>query len=198
MSFLLDLMGIDPNQLLLEALQVKMGEVGLTYEQAPAVNGNGEPREAGDGMYDSFQPDVITLSDGRVFIETQTETTQGDDWGNDYYTFVETGKPFTFTRNDWLDDGNDPHVTTEEMISTYQLPDPVIPDPENNLPDPEVPVVIWKEPRQFTPDEIRESGGEFSGAVADWMEEQGLDHISLPYNDDTPTPDQLRKMAGKK
>ncbi len=124
MSFLLDLMEIDPNQLLHEALQAKMAEAGLTYESAPAINGNGEPREAGDGMYEVFQPDVITLSDGRVFIETQTETTQGDDWGNDYYTFVEAGKPFTFTRNDWLDDGNDPHVTTEEMISTFNLPDP--------------------------------------------------------------------------
>jgi hypothetical protein len=189
MSFLLDLMEIDPNQLLLEALQAKMGEVGLTYEQAPAVNGNGEDREAGDGMYDSFQPDVITLSDGRVFIETQTETTQGDDWGNDYYTFVEVGKPFTFTRNDWLDDGNDPHVTTEEMISTYQLPDPVIPKPE---------IRFDNDGKKFSAGEVRESGGEFSGAVADFMEEQGLDHITFePGDEDCASPEDLRKLAGK-
>jgi hypothetical protein len=115
-DFLMDLMGIDARQLLLEALQAKMEEAGLTHEVSEATG-----REAGDGMYQVFTPGVVRLSDGRVFIETLTETTQGDDWGEDYYSFVEVGKPFTFTRNEIHDDGNDPHTTTEEVVSTYML-----------------------------------------------------------------------------
>ncbi len=118
-DFLLELMGINPDQLLREALELHMGEAGLTYEEAPA-----EGREEGDGMYNVFTPDVITLSDGRVFIESCTESTNGDDWGNDFYSFVEVGKPFKYTRNDYCGCENDPHVSKEEMISTYMLPSP--------------------------------------------------------------------------
>jgi hypothetical protein len=196
-DFLLDLMEIDSAKIIREALDMKMGEVGLTYEEEEA-----EGREEGDGLVNVFTPKVLRLSDGRVFIETLVESACGDDWGSDFYSFVEVGKPFTFTRNEHIYDGEDDYgarvvPTKEERISTYNLPGPNIPEPENNLPDPEVPVVIWENPRTFTPDEVRESGGEFSGIVADWMEEQGIDHMAMPYNCDTPTPDQLRKLAGK-
>ena len=118
-AFLLDLMGIDQNQIIEEVLLRKMEEAGLTYEEAPA-----EGREEGDGMYNVFTPEVITLSDGRVFIEAQIESTCGDDWGNDLYSFVEVGKPFEFVRNNYCGCEDDPHVSKEECISTYMLPDP--------------------------------------------------------------------------
>ncbi len=195
-DFLLGLMVIDPEELLREALQTKLAEAGLTYEEAPAVNGNGEPREAGDGMYNVFTPNVITLSDGRVFIEACTESTCGDDWGNDFYTFVEVGKMFEHTRNDYCGCENDPHVSTEECISTYNLPDPKTPTmshhPECNditrcHPDcafaqeqaSEEPVVNFGEGKKFSPEEIREQGGEFGDAIADFMKNQGLGHISF-------------------
>lgn len=205
MSFLMDLMGIDQNQLLLEALQAKMAEKGLTYEAAPA-----EGREEGDGMYNSFTPDVIALSDGRVFIEAQTETTQGDDWGNDYYSFVEVGKSFTFTRNDYCGCVNDPHISREEMVSTH-LPDldtrqhhpecnditrchpdcafarerasedPVVSTANNVLrPD----ISFGHKGKSFTREEIRESNTEFGGAIADFMKKQGIDNISFEPGDE--------------
>jgi hypothetical protein len=200
-DFLLELMEIDTGQLVSDALQAKMGEVGLTHEEEEV-----EGREEGDGLVNVFTPKVLRLSDGRVFIETLVESTCGDSWGSDFYSFVEVGKPFEFTRNDHIYDGEDDFgarvvTTKEERISTYNLPGPNIPEQENNLPEPEnnlpTPEIQWANPKSFTPDEVRERGGEFSGAVADWMEEQGLDHIALPYNDDAPTPDQLRKMAGE-
>lgn len=179
MDFLLDLMEIDPNQLLLEALQAKLAEKGLTYESAPA-----EGREEGDGMYNSFIPDVVTLSDGRVFIETQTETTQGDDWGNDYYSFVEAGKTFTFTRNDYHYDGNDPHVSKEEMISTYNLPGPDMRKGHDIVAKAAEDISFGDKGKSFTPDEIREQGGEFGDSIADFMTDQGIDHISFEPGDE--------------
>ena len=211
-DFLLGLMGIDPDQILREALQAKMAEAGLTYGASSAVNGNGEPRELGDGMYNVFTADVITLSDGRVFVEALTESTQGADWGNDFYSFVEVGKPFKYTRNDYCGCENDPHVSTDEQISTYMLPDPKTPtlhhpecndltrchpdcafaqeraseDPvassAHNVLRPEV--VFGEEGKKFTPDEIREQSGEFGDSIADFMEEQNIDHISFEPGDD--------------
>ncbi len=211
-DFLLDLMGIDPDQLLEEALHLKMEEAGLTSEVQLRAG-----REEGDGMYDVFTSDVIKLSDGRVFIETQTETTQGDDWGNDYYSFVETGKPFVYARTIYDGSEDEPHVSTEEMISTYGLPDPVTPamthHPECNditrcHPDclygcslaqeraaedtvvstahivlkPEV--VFGPEGKKFSAVEVRDQGGVFGEFVADYMEDHGLDHISFATGDE--------------
>ena len=197
-DFLLELMAIDTAQLVREALQVKMGEVGLTHTEELAVN-----REEGDGLVHVFIPKVLRLSDGRVFIETLVESTVGDDWGSDFYSFVEVGKPFEFTRNEHIYDGEDDYgarvvSTKEERISTYMLPDPNIPDPENNLPEPEnnlpevstahnvlIPEVKFgPEGKKFSPDEIREQGGEFGDSIADFMQEQGLDHISFEPGDD--------------
>ena len=115
-DFLLELMEINPDQLLEEALHRKMEEGGLTCEVELCAG-----REEGDGMYNSFTPDVVKLSDGRVFVEALTESINYDDSGSDYYSFVEVGKPFTFTRNSYCGCEDDPHVTTEEMISTEGL-----------------------------------------------------------------------------
>ncbi len=182
-AFLLELMGIDPNQLLEEALQTKLDEAGLTYEEAPA-----EGREEGDGMYEVFTPDVITISDGRVFIEALTKSTQGDDWGNDCYSFVEVGKPFEFVRNNYCGCEDDPHVSKEECISTYMLPDPDTRQsgsglhPARDL-DFERNEISFGEGKKFSPDEIREQGGEFGDAIADFMQKQGLNHISFEPGD---------------
>jgi hypothetical protein len=219
-DFLLELMEIDSAKIIREALDLKMGEVGLTYEEEEA-----EGREEGDGLVHAFTPRVLRLSDGRVFIETLTETTCGDDWGSDFYDFVEVGKSFEFTRNenfyDMDGDGENRVVTTkEERISTYKHPGPgsdrraavkhtkqMQHHPECNditschpdcaVAEARAPEISFGERKKFTPDEVRASGvfGEF---VADYMEDHGLDHISLPFNDDAPTPDDLRKMAGKK
>ena len=118
-DFLLDLMGIDADQLLEEALHRKMEEGGLTSEVQLCAG-----REEGDGMYNSFTPAAIKLSDGRVFVEALTESVNYDDSGSDYYSFVEVGKPFEFTRNEYCGCEDDPHVSKEEQISTYMLPGP--------------------------------------------------------------------------
>jgi hypothetical protein len=175
-----------------------MAEKGLTYEAVPA-----EGREEGDGMYNVFTPDVITLSDGRVFVEAMTENTSGDDWGNDYYSFVEAGKPFEFTRNEYryLDGVEDPHVSKEERISTYiHLPDldtrqhhPECNDITRCHPDcvfareraSEDPDINFDHKgKSFTREEIRESNSEFGGAIADFMKKQGIDHISFEPGDE--------------
>jgi len=184
-------MGIDRAKLVRDALNVVMGEVGLTYEEEEA-----EGREEGDGMVSVFTPRVLRLSDGRVFIETMTETINGDDWGSDFYDFVEVGKPFTFTRKEHLYDGNDPHVSTEERLSTFELPDPVIPEnnlpePDNNLPDvseahhvlkPEIKFGVPE--KTFTPDEIREQGGEFGDSIAEFMENTGIETLAFEAGDE--------------
>jgi hypothetical protein len=188
-DFLLDLMAVDAAQIISEALDLKMEDVGLTHEVAPAINGNGEPREEGDGMCNSFQPDVITLSDGRVFIETLVESTCGDDWGSDFYSFVEVGKPFEFTRNEHVydmdGDGENSVVTTkEERMSTYMLPDPVIPEVATAHTVMALRVKFGVEGRKFTTDEVRDQGGVFGEFVADYMEDHGLDHISFEPGDE--------------
>ncbi len=189
-DFLLDFMEIDPNQLLLEALQAKMAEKGLTYSVTTETG-----REEGDGMYNSFTPDLVKLSDGRIFVETQTEATWGDDWGDDYYSFVEAGKPFEFIRNEYryLDNVEDPYTTKEERVSS--LPDPATkqhhelcndltrchPDcdfaRERASEDPDI--SFGNKGKSFTREEIRESNSEFGGEIADFMREQGINHISF-------------------
>ena len=192
-DFLLDLMGIDQNQIIEEVLLRKMEEAGLTFETAPAENRDGKPLEEGDGMYNVFTPEVITLSDGRVFIEAQTESTCGDDWGNDLYSFVEAGQSFEFIRNDYCGCEDDPHVSKEERICTYGLSDPqgtlvglagFSPKETVERSIEKVGDVSFGNSRKFTPDEIREQGGEFGDAIADFMQEQGLDHISFEPGDD--------------
>lgn len=104
-SFLLELMDIDPNELLREALTEKMAEANLSYTVIADTE-----REEDDGLYNIFHPDRITLSDGRVFVEAITEEQRGDDWGNDHYSFVEKGKPYlkvTQDRNHY----SDPRIT---------------------------------------------------------------------------------------
>ncbi len=183
-DFLLELLAIDTGQLIREALQVKMGEVGLTYEEDEA-----EGREEGDGLVNVFTPKVLRLSDGRVFIETLVESTCGDSWGSDFYSFVEVGKPFEFTRNEHVydmdGDGENSVVTTkEERISTYMLPGPDMRKGHDVVAQASKEINFGPEGKKFTPEEIREQGGEFGDSIADFMQEQGLGHISFEPGDE--------------
>lgn len=46
------------------------------------------------------------------------------------------------------------------------------------------PDISFGEGKKFSPDEIREQGGEFGDSIADFMQEQGLDHISFEPGDE--------------
>jgi hypothetical protein len=116
-SFLLDLLEIDPNELLREALSAKMAEKGLSFEVVAETD-----RTESAGLYGDFTPDKILLSDGRVFVEALTDIERGDDWGNDCYSFVEAGQSFTRRRAEWHYDGNDPHVTEEVVPGDEPVP----------------------------------------------------------------------------
>ncbi len=107
-NFLLDFLGVDPNELLREIVESKLAELGLSFEVEEDTD-----TEDGDGMYNVFHPRKITLSDGRVFVETLTESVSGDDWGNEYYSFVEAGKSYEILR---VDHQNDEPVITREAI----------------------------------------------------------------------------------
>lgn len=107
-SFLLDFLGVDPNELLREIVDSKLSELGLSFEVEEDTDA-----EEGDGMYNVFHPRKITMSDGRVFVETLTESVMGDDWGNEFYSFVEAGKPYEVLR---VDQSNDEPVVTRETI----------------------------------------------------------------------------------
>ena len=107
-SFLLEFLGVDPNELLREVVESKLAEQGISFEVEEDTT-----TEEGDGMYNVFHPMKITMSDGRVFVQTLTEAVSGDDWGNDYYSFVEAGKPYEILR---VDHSNDEPVITREAI----------------------------------------------------------------------------------
>ena len=55
-NFLLNLLGVDPNELLRELIQTKFEEMELTYEVEEDTD-----REEGDGMYNVFHPRKITF-----------------------------------------------------------------------------------------------------------------------------------------
>lgn len=94
MNFLLDHFEIDAAALLREAVESKLRERGITYEVL-----QDDSREEGDGISYGFTPEVIRFSDGRIFVEALTETCRGDDWGSDFYTFVEAGVPYVRKHN---------------------------------------------------------------------------------------------------
>jgi hypothetical protein len=109
-SLLLDILGVDPNELLRQVIEQKLAEQGLSYEEEEDTT-----REEGDGMIEVFHPRRIKFSDGRVFVETLTETTRSDDWGQDFYGFVEAGKPYEILRVDYNTSDGEPEVTRETI-----------------------------------------------------------------------------------
>lgn len=109
-SLLLDILGVDPNELLRQVIEQKLGLLGLTYEVEEDTD-----REEGDGLVVSFHPRRIKFSDGRVFVETLIEEVHSDDWGSDHYGFVEAGKPYKIMRVSYNGEEDEP-IVTEETI----------------------------------------------------------------------------------
>lgn len=107
-------------------------------------------RAEGDGMTTEFHPQVIRFSDGRTFVEALVQTQRGDSWGNDLYGFVEAGKDFEVAHEEYHYDESVPHVETRMVPGI-----------------------------SYSPDEIREQGGEFGPAIADFLEEHGLQGLSF-------------------
>ena len=110
-------------------------------------------RSEGDGMTTEFHPQVIQFSDGRTFVEALVQTQRGDSWGNDSYGFVEAGKDYELEREEYFYDGEDtdaPHVEKTIMPGI-----------------------------SYSPEEIREQGGEFGPSIADFLEEHGIDGIQF-------------------
>lgn len=109
-------------------------------------------RAVGDGMTTGFHPQVIQFSDGRTFVEALVQTQRGDSWGNDSYGFVEAGQDYEVEHEVYnYDEGHE-----EREVETTIMPG-----------------------ISYSPEEIREQGGEFGPAIADFLEENGLDGIQF-------------------
>ncbi len=114
-------------------------------------------RWEGDEVSGIFRPLILEFSDGRKFVTALTSVQCGDDWGNDSFTFVEAGKTYELHRSEYVGDEDDPHDSTEIMQGvTYSL------------------------------DEVREQGGEFGGAIADFFSEHGIKGVSFEPGEDDP------------
>lgn len=95
-SFLLDYLEVNVEELLQKAILSKLTERSLNYSVS-----SDEKR--------------IIFSDGRVFVPALTSIIRGDSWGSDYYTFVETGKPFFVKSTTYCGCDDDPHDSMKEM-----------------------------------------------------------------------------------
>jgi len=109
-------------------------------------------RAEGDGMTTEFHPQVIQFSDGRTFVEAPVQTQRGDSWGNDLYGFVEAGKDYEVEHEEYFYDEDVERSSCETTI---------------------MPGI------SYSPEEIREQGGEFGPSIADFLEEHGIDGIQF-------------------
>ena len=150
-GLLLDLLGVDPSELLRQVIEQKLGLMGLSYEVEEDTD-----REEGDGLVHIFHPRKITFSDGRVFVETITESVRSDDWGSDHYGFVEAGKPYKIMHVDY-NDGDEPNVTEE-----------VVPGDDGNV---------------TSLDEIRDKGNALTPGmgdeISDFFASQGITEVNF-------------------
>jgi hypothetical protein len=152
----LELLGVDPHELIRQVLEQKLAEVGLSYEETEDTD-----REEGDGLVTSFYPRKLTFSDGRVFVETITESARGEDWGQDFYSFIEAGKPYKITRIDYDGPGDDANVSEE-----------LVPGDAGNV---------------TSIDEMREQGNALSPGmgdeISDFFASQGFNSVSFEPGD---------------
>lgn len=155
-SFLLELLGVDPNELIRQVLEQKLAEAGLSYEEEEDLN-----REEGDGLVTVFHPRKLKFSDGRVFVETIIESVRSDDWGSDFYGFIEAGKPYKVMHVDY--DESDEPVVREELV----------PGDAGNV---------------TSLDDIREQGNALTPGmgdeISDFFKSQGIDSVSFEPGDD--------------
>lgn len=105
-SFLLELMNVDVDEVVDRELNIRLAEAQLKY--TVTVTGFED-----DAFNNTEEYTTIKLSDGRVFVQELTESTSGDSWGSDLYTFVQAGKPYTFTRKGYDGSEDEPIVTIE-------------------------------------------------------------------------------------
>ena len=156
-SLLLELLGVDPNELLRQVIEQKLAEQGLSYEESEDTD-----REEGDGMVEIFHPRRIKFSDGRVFVETLVEEVRSDDWGSDFYGFVEAGKPYKILRVDYDGSSDEPNVREE-----------LVPGDDGNV---------------TSLDEIRAQGNALAPGmgdeISDFFASQGIDSVSFEPGDD--------------
>jgi len=156
-DFLLRFLGIDVKALLKQVIEDRLSEQGLTYEIEEDTS-----RNLSEGLYDSFSPQKVKFSDGRVFVEALTEISRGDDWGFDFYKFVEAGKPYRVRTEEYLYDGNDPHVSEEVIPGEQAIP--------SNL------------------EELREAGNATSDGmgdeIVDFLKSQGITQAEFAIGDD--------------
>ena len=111
-QFVIEELGIDVEALIEKAIQAKLAEMGLSYE----ISEDHSHTESGYGYSEGdFHPTIIKFSDGRVFVDVRTADDRGDDWGSDYYSFVEVGKPYELRREAYCGCEDDPHVTIDTM-----------------------------------------------------------------------------------
>jgi len=148
-TFLMRELGISLNTLIAEAIQKGLEEKGLTFTVSDDTS-----RAEGDGMTTEFHPQVIQFSDGRTFVEALVQTQRGDSWGNDLYGFVEAGKDYEVEREEYFYDGDD--MDDPSHVETTIMPG-----------------------ISYSPEEIREQGGEFGPAIADFLEEHDIDGIQF-------------------
>lgn len=157
-AFLLKFLEEDPNELLRKVIEARLAEKGLTYEVVEDTDA-----EEGDGLYEGFHPRQVKFSNGQTFTERCTEEARGDDWGQDWYSFVEDGKPYEHLLADYNTMTNEPEIT--KTVIQQEVPaDPSI-------------------------DQIRRDGNELSegmgDAIADFFTEQGITEVSFePGGDD--------------
>jgi len=163
-QFLLRELDIDLKALEAKAISEKLRERGLTFKVTEDTS-----RWEGDEM---FRPRRIEFSDGRTFVTALTSQQMGDDWGNDSFTFVEKGKPFELHRSEYVGDDDDPHTSVEEMQLLEDVPSPRPPKITQGT--------------TYSLDEIREQGGEFGEAIADFFSEHDIKGVSFePGEDDS-------------
>lgn len=160
-GFLLGLLGINLDDLVLGAIKEGLEKKGLTFEVT-----TDESKEAGDGLMTVFHPQVITLSDGRVFEEAITETDRWDDEGHDHYGFVERGKPYEIEHREhgWTGDGEFTQTRTETIS----------PRLASKIENEEV----------IPLEELRAEGGAMGEAIADMMGGLGIESIQWASDDE--------------
>ena len=164
-QFLLRELDIDLNALIVKAIAEKLSEKDLTFEAIEDTS-----RWEGDEMSGQFHPWRIEFSDGRVFVTALTHQQMGDDWGNESFTFVEAGKPFELHRSEYVGRDDDPQVSVEEMQNLEGMSSPHTPE--------------IKQGEIYSLDEVREQGGKFGGAIADFFSGQGIEGVSFEPGDE--------------
>lgn len=113
-NFLLREFGIDVSTLIQAAIDQSLAAEGLTYKVHEDPS-----RWEGDMYSGEFHPEIIEMSDGRVLVEVITAKTDGDSWGNDYYTFIEQGKSYEVIEEIYNGEGESTSTVKTKTAPSY-------------------------------------------------------------------------------